>query len=212
MTTHTSGRAYHHGDLRAALLAAARELLAEQGIAQFSVSALAKRAGVSSAAPYRHFADRQALLLAVAADTADRLREAIEAAVAQAGPGPIDRLAAAAGAYTRLRVEEGIGLDVILQPGFDDPVHAELHEHTRPLMDTLMTLTLEVSPQGGHRRALVLLEDVLALAHGYSAMQRDGAFAQHRYSVADLERKTRVATAVLAGADRDPDRTPVSER
>ncbi|MFJ8062652.1 TetR/AcrR family transcriptional regulator [Streptomyces sp. NPDC096142] len=210
MTETTSGRGYHHGDLRAALLAAARELLAEHGIAQFSVAALAKRVGVSSAAPYRHFADRQTLLTAVAADAADRLREQIEAAVADAGPDPVDRLATAAGVYTRLRIDEGIGLDVILQPGLDDPSYTDLHEHTRPLMDTLMALTLDaVGPQEGYRRALVLLEDVLALAHGYSAMQRDGAFSHHQYTSADLEAKSRAAAAVLAGAEPDPDRNPV---
>ncbi|MFD8570485.1 TetR/AcrR family transcriptional regulator [Streptomyces sp. NPDC059639] len=209
MSKPTTGRGYHHGDLRAALLTAARELLSEHGVAQFSVSALAKRAGVSSGAPYRHFADRQALLAAVAAEAADRLREQIEGAVQEVGPDAVARLATAAGVYTRLRLEEGIGLDLILQPGFDDPAHADLHTHTRPLMDTLMELAVQVSPQDGYRRALVLLEDTLAVAHGYSAMQRDGAFSQHRYSTADLEGKARDAVAVLAGSGPRPDRDPV---
>lgn len=70
MTTDISGHAtgpksgYHHGDLRAALLANASEML-ESG-ESFSMRALAKRAGVSAAAPYRHFADREALESAVA--------------------------------------------------------------------------------------------------------------------------------------------------
>lgn len=58
---------YHHGDLPAALVRAARELLAEDRNAELSLRAVARRAGVSSAAPYRHFADRMALLSAVAA-------------------------------------------------------------------------------------------------------------------------------------------------
>lgn len=59
-------RGYHHGDLRAALLEAAVEIL-EQG-ATFSLRAVARRAGVSPTAPYRHFADREALESAVAVE------------------------------------------------------------------------------------------------------------------------------------------------
>lgn len=59
-------RGYHHGRLREALLEAARRLIAERGPAGFTLSDAAKIAGVSPAAPYRHFKDRQALLRAVA--------------------------------------------------------------------------------------------------------------------------------------------------
>lgn len=58
---------YHHGDLRAACLRAARELLEEDGSAGLSLRAVARRAGVSATAPYRHFADRDALVSGVAA-------------------------------------------------------------------------------------------------------------------------------------------------
>src|SRR5258708_21081937 len=59
--------AYHHGDLRAALVRAAIELLEESGETELSLRAVARRAGVSPAAPYRHYADREALASAVAA-------------------------------------------------------------------------------------------------------------------------------------------------
>jgi AcrR family transcriptional regulator len=59
-------RGYHHGRLREALLHAARNLLGERGIGAFSLADAAKIAGVSAAAPYRHFRDRDALLGAVA--------------------------------------------------------------------------------------------------------------------------------------------------
>jgi AcrR family transcriptional regulator len=59
-------RGYHHGRLREALLDAARLLLAERGVAGFSLADAAKLAGVSAAAPYRHFRDRDALLGEVA--------------------------------------------------------------------------------------------------------------------------------------------------
>jgi AcrR family transcriptional regulator len=59
---------YHHGDLRAALLHAARTLLEEEGYDALTLRAAARRAGVSQAAPYHHFKDKSALLVAVAAE------------------------------------------------------------------------------------------------------------------------------------------------
>jgi AcrR family transcriptional regulator len=67
----TSGRqkaAYHHGDLRAAILAAAAEILEKEGLAALSLREVARRAGVSHNAPYRHFPERESLLAALAAD------------------------------------------------------------------------------------------------------------------------------------------------
>jgi AcrR family transcriptional regulator len=62
------GRAYHHGDLRAALLASALELLQKEGIEALSLRAVARAAGVSQAAPYRHFSDRRQLMGGIAAE------------------------------------------------------------------------------------------------------------------------------------------------
>ena len=75
----TSTKSYHHGDLRAALIAAAVEGL-EAG-EPFSLRAVARRAGVSPTAPYRHFADREALDSAVAVEGFKDLRADLEAAL-----------------------------------------------------------------------------------------------------------------------------------
>ena len=62
---------YHHGDLRAALIGTAVELLGERGLEAFSMAEASRRLGVAVSAPYRHFADRDALLAAVAVRAAD---------------------------------------------------------------------------------------------------------------------------------------------
>jgi AcrR family transcriptional regulator len=69
---------YHHGDLKRALVAAALGLVAEKGPQGFTMTEAAKRAGVSVAAPYRHFADRDALLAEVAAQGFVLLGEALD--------------------------------------------------------------------------------------------------------------------------------------
>ncbi len=66
MSTSTARVPYHHGGLPDALVAGALELLHEGGVAALSLRAAARRAGVSATAPYRHFADKEALLAAVA--------------------------------------------------------------------------------------------------------------------------------------------------
>ncbi|MER5942059.1 TetR/AcrR family transcriptional regulator [Streptomyces sp. NPDC001928] len=73
-------RPYHHGDLRAALLAAAERTLREKGVASLSLRELAREVGVSHAAPGRHFKDKQALLNALAVAGFERLSRALDTA------------------------------------------------------------------------------------------------------------------------------------
>jgi AcrR family transcriptional regulator len=75
-----AARGYHHGNLKEALVRAALELIAEKGPAGFTFADAARWAGVSPAAPYRHFRDREALL----ADVARRGFEEFAAALAKA--------------------------------------------------------------------------------------------------------------------------------
>ncbi|MEU6914927.1 TetR/AcrR family transcriptional regulator [Streptomyces olindensis] len=73
-------RPYHHGDLRSTLLAGAERTLREKGVAALSLRELAREAGVSHAAPGRHFKDKQALLNALALAGYDRLGQSLEGA------------------------------------------------------------------------------------------------------------------------------------
>lgn len=93
-------RSYHHGDLRNALLDAARALLEEGPLADLSLRAVARRAGVSHAAPYRHFPNHESLLVELATEGFAELRAEIVAAAAQKG-AESDRIAKIGGAYMR---------------------------------------------------------------------------------------------------------------
>lgn len=100
---------YHHGDLRAQLIAAVRDLVEIHGPDGFSIAEAARRAGVSSAAPYKHFKDRPALLRALAGEGMERLRLAMETAAARHAPGSIEAVAAIGLAYlTFARSEPGV--------------------------------------------------------------------------------------------------------
>jgi AcrR family transcriptional regulator len=76
---------YHHGDLQAALTAAAGKILEKEGLDALSLREVARRAGVSHNAPYRHFREREALLAALAAEGFGMLGQAQQAAAAAGG-------------------------------------------------------------------------------------------------------------------------------
>src|SRR5690625_2896195 len=88
---------YHHGDLRRALLDAAAGLVQERRNAEASLREIARRAGVSHTAPYRHFESKEALLAAVAEEGFHQFREVLEAAAE--GKAPLDALHATGQAY-----------------------------------------------------------------------------------------------------------------
>jgi len=93
------GRPYHHGDLRDALILAAGSLIEERASVDFAMVDAARRAGVSSAAPYRHFRDRDALLAAVCQVAFMALAESTGRAAARVDTGTMEGIAAIARAY-----------------------------------------------------------------------------------------------------------------
>jgi AcrR family transcriptional regulator len=99
MTTKATPRGYHHGDLRATLLRVGLELVAERGITGFTLREVARRAGVSHAAPYHHFADRGALVRSIVAESYAALAAALEDAAARGGEDPLERIQAMGEGY-----------------------------------------------------------------------------------------------------------------
>ncbi|XVU29187.1 TetR/AcrR family transcriptional regulator [Actinoplanes sp. CA-054009] len=188
---------YHHGDLPAALVGASFELLAECGLQRFSVAAVARRLGVSTAAPYRHFPDRAHLLSAVSATAARDLRTAIEAAAEEAGRDPAARIASVAGAYVRYVGRTGAGMSVIFAHELYEVSDDERREQTRALMSALLDLAAAASP-AGYPAAVRLLEATLAVAHGYVSLFAEAFFARGDLSLDDIaDRATRAALTLV---------------
>ena len=114
-------RPYHHGNLRTALLEQAQETVRERGVEQLSLRDLARQVGVSHGAPRRHFADRQALLDALAQAGFERLGSALRAAVGAAGDGFEERLRAPAAAYIHFATEDADLLELMFAGKHRDP-------------------------------------------------------------------------------------------
>src|SRR6202011_2035756 len=101
-----SERPYHHGNLRAALLAQAERTVRELGVQDLSLRELARQLGVSHGAPRRHFSDRQALLDALAEAGFARLGAELRSAADDAGADFEPRLMAIAAAYVRFATHD----------------------------------------------------------------------------------------------------------
>ena len=108
-------RSYHHGALREALLNASVDLLREGGVEALSLRAVARAAGVSQTAPYRHFKDRRALVAGVAQEGFRRLGTAIKRAV-QAGEPGLSALRRGITAYARFAQEHPAEYRVMFGP------------------------------------------------------------------------------------------------
>lgn len=100
---------YHHGHLKGQLLEAVRQLVEEKGPDSFSIAEACRRAGVSTAAPYKHFKDRDEILHGVILGAMHRMGEAMEAAAAAHAAGSHDRIVALGKAYIGFaRAEPGV--------------------------------------------------------------------------------------------------------
>jgi len=194
-------RTYHHGDLRAALISASFDLLAEVGLRRFSVAAVARRLKVSSAAPYRHFPDRDHLLGAVSAAAARDLRAAVIAAADAAGADPADRLAAVAGAYVRYVVRTGAGFHVIYAAELQRLTDEVRREQTRALMATLLDLAMATGA-ADYSDVVLLVEATIAVAHGYTSLFADGFFARKSNTDEIAARATQAARALIPPSGR----------
>jgi len=169
------GGRYHHGDLRSALVDEAIEMIAERGVRGFSLAEASRRLGVTTAAPYRHFADRDDLLAAVAARALNVFAAMLSGAV-DAADAPAHRLAAMAGAYVRFAAQQRPLFDAIFSSGLDKSRYPELQRAWEPV-DTLLAVVLEVC-DGDADAAGALADAVEATAHGYAMLLIDGEYGE----------------------------------
>ena len=164
-----SERGYHHGDLRNALLVATMELVRERGARGFSVSEAARRVGVSSSAPYRHFSDRDAMLAAAALTAFLQLEERfVSLPVLPAFTGTAAQIATE---YLRFAREDPARFEVMFAHGIDKNKHEDLLRQTFKVQERLeVALSRHLPPAETTRPAA----ELWSLAHGIASLAIGG--------------------------------------
>lgn len=168
--------AYHHGDLRRALLQGALELLAEGGPAQLTLRAVAARAGVSEAAPYRHFADKREMLAAVAEEGFLALERACMDAAGQA-VDPVEAFRLRGLAYVRFAVENPAHYRVMFGPEIaDKTAYQGLHHASVAAYEALRATVRSCVEAGLFGQDELELRAMRAwgLVHGLASLFLDG--------------------------------------
>jgi AcrR family transcriptional regulator len=193
MARNTKRRRYHHGDLRAALVDTAVELIDEQGVRNFSLAEASRRLGVTVSAPYAHFSDRDELLAAVTVHACEAFYAELVREVDRSRK-PADRLAAVARAYVRFAGTRRPLFEVLFDAGLEKRRHPEIEAAKRPLDALLMDCVGAFD--GGKAASKNLAIAVEATAHGHAMLLLDGDFGD----VADAVDVTaeRAARATLA--------------
>jgi len=197
-----SGR-YHHGDLPRALIEAALVLVAEKGVAGLTLREVARRVGVSQAAPYRHFAGKNALLLAVAEQGFRTMHHQILAALARSGRDTTSRLQAIGVGYVQFAIAHPAHFRIMF--GQELAHSAASPSAEQAAMAVFQELAAEIlkGQISGVIRPYDPLQLALAcwsIAHGLAAILCEGLLGRRELApAADLspEALTRVVTQAL---------------
>lgn len=178
---------YHHGDLRAQLIEATRRLVEEKGPDHFSVSEACRAAGVSTAAPYKHFKNKDEMLKAVSLDGMLRHRALMLDELRDYLPGTLERIVALGRVYVRFALAEP-GVFRLMFALSES--HAEDEELVKTGDDTFALVQLEVArcrgseviePQDVHKAFLLW-----SFVHGLSFLKIDGKLTDSKMPL-DLE-------------------------
>jgi len=171
-------RPYHHGNLREALIEAALSLVEERGNPEFTLREVARRVGVTHAAPQRHFEDRAALVAAVAEEGFHGLHAHVEQGMrATDARDPAERLQALGVAYVQFAVQNPAHFRVMFSAELvDKSRHPSLQAASRAVHDFLVQCIIEGQRQGCFVEGdpLELAFAAWSLVHGCAVLLVDG--------------------------------------
>lgn len=164
---------YHHGNLREALIQAALELIAERGIGGFAVAELARAVGVSAAAPYRHFRDRDAVLAEVARRGFEALAAEMGAAAEARRADPVGALEACAQAHLSFAGQDRPVYSAMFDPHFPVAAHPELTRALDAAFAVLRVAAQAASDRSAAARRpppLMVALHIWAMTHGIATL------------------------------------------
>jgi AcrR family transcriptional regulator len=187
---------WHHGDLRRTLVDTAVRVVDKEGVAALSLHALAKKAGVTSGAPYHHFESREQLLAAIAAEGFQRLVAEMRRESEGAGDDPRAHLEGLGRGYVRFALAHRGHFRVMFRPELRGQLGKEEHPEMREAFDLLQRAIARCQAEGlappGDARRLVLM--AWSAVHGASVLWIDGSLSDEEL-VSDQE----ALAATIAG-------------
>jgi AcrR family transcriptional regulator len=163
-------RPYHHGDLRAALIDAALRLIAERGVQGLALSDAAHLAGVSVAAPYRHFKDKEALLVEIAREGFVMFRDALALAAQSHPRDKIKRLEEMGVAYVEFAREHRSHFKVMWEGGISKEKFPELGQTAYEAFLLLERAAMDLVPAPRPARQQALVCAAWSVVHGYATL------------------------------------------
>lgn len=190
---------YHHGNLRAALVNAALTIIEEKGSRDLTLREVARRAGVSHTAPYRHFDYKEAMLAAVAVQGFNALCKAMEERSAKA-ESPVARFQEAGIAYIIFAIEHAAHYRLMFGPELAGRLEfPELSQASKAAFSVMEDSLAECQRQGliqaGAVRDFALV--AWSMVHGFAMLVVDGQFKNKGYSISKLDDLMKAATRVL---------------
>ena len=205
-----SPRGYHHGNLREALLRAALELIAQKGPAGFTFAEAARWAGVSPAAPYRHFRDRDELLASVALRGFHQFEQALARAWDEGRPDVFFALDRLGRAYLDFARSEPAYYSAMFEGGVPLADNPELRDAGDRAFAVLRAAAEKVCAQVPARDrppALMVALHIWAMAHGIASLFGRGDAARRALPIAAeelLEAQTLIYLRGLGVASAKP--------
>jgi AcrR family transcriptional regulator len=166
-------RGYHHGNLKEALIRAALELIAEKGPAGFTFAEAARWAGVSPAAPYRHFRDRDELLADVARRGFEQFATALEAAWDGGRPDPMTAFERTGKAYLAFARTEPSYYSAMFEAGVPLEANPELTaagDRAFAVIRSASERLIERLPAGQRPPALMVALHIWSMSHGIASL------------------------------------------
>ncbi|MEQ1887585.1 MAG: TetR/AcrR family transcriptional regulator [Alphaproteobacteria bacterium] len=178
-----SRRTYHHGNLREALIQAALELIGEKGHAGFTFADAARLAGVSPAAPYRHFRDRDALMADVARLGFEQFEIALSRAWNGGAPDPLSALARLGRAYLAFARTEPAYYSSMFEAGVppeSDAALVQAGERVFAILRQAAGALVARLPEPGRPPSLMIALHIWSLSHGVAALFGRGDRARRK--------------------------------
>ncbi len=163
-------RQYHHGDLRTALIKASLSLVEKHGVQGLALSDAAHLAGVSVAAPYRHFKDKEALLAEIAREGFVMFRDGLAKALETHPEDKVNRLVEMGVAYVDFALNHRAHFKVMWESGLNKDKYPEVAEAAYEAFLLLEAAALSLIPSAAHDQQQALIAAAWATVHGFASL------------------------------------------